>query len=97
MDIRTFLTEIIPIKDKNLKQILEKECKVDIFRQGSSINEVGKIDYYVRFLISGAVRGFIVDKKDNNDDFYDSFRGYHSWIQNVGWKSIRNRVQGFER
>ena len=64
MDTRTFLTEIIPIKDKSLKQILEKECKVDIFRQGSSINEVGKIDNYVRFLINGAVRGYIVDKKD---------------------------------
>ena len=63
MDTRTFLTDIIPIKDKNLKQILEKECRVDVFRQGEAINEVGKIDLYVRFLIFGAVRGYIIDKK----------------------------------
>ena len=64
MDTRTFLTEIIPIKDKKLKRILEKECHIDFFSQGEPINEVGKIDSYVRFLISGAVRGYIVDDKD---------------------------------
>lgn len=63
MDTRTFLTNIIPIKDRKLKAILEKECRVCLFHQGEGINEVGKIDYYVRFLISGAVRGYIVDGK----------------------------------
>ena len=64
MDTRTFLTEIIPIKDRNLKRILEEECRVDTFRQGAAINEAGKVDNYVRFLISGAVRGYIVDEND---------------------------------
>ena len=63
MDTRTFLTEIIPIKDKNLKQILEKKCRVDAFHQGEAINEIGKTDLYVRFLISGAVRGYIIDSR----------------------------------
>ena len=62
MDVETFLTEIIPIKNVTLKRILEKECRVDCFEQGERINEVGKIDYYVRFLIQGAVRGYIIDK-----------------------------------
>lgn len=64
MDTLTFLTSIIAIKDKSLKRILEEECRVDSFHQGETINEVGKIDRYVRFLISGAVRGYIVDAKD---------------------------------
>ena len=63
MDVKTFLTEIIPIKDTELKRILEKQCRIHCFAQGEEINEVGKVDYYVRFLIS-AVRGYIVDKKE---------------------------------
>lgn len=62
MDANSFLTEIVPIKNKELKRILEQECRIDTYSQGESVNEVGKIDQYIRFLIAGAVRGYIVDK-----------------------------------
>ena len=59
MDVTYFLERIIPIKDTALKKILLKVCRVDLFKQGQTINEVGKKDVYVRFLINGAVRGYI--------------------------------------
>lgn len=61
MDKSTFLTKIIPIKNSSLKNILEKQSNIDHYTQGEEINEVGKIDYYIRFLIQGAVRGYIID------------------------------------
>ena len=64
MNVTTFLTEIIPIKNMALKRILEKRCRIDRFVQGEEINEVGRVDYYVRFLVYGAVRGYILDKSD---------------------------------
>ena len=63
MKVEDFLKEVIPIKDKDLLKILKKECRIDYFQHGDSINEVGKIDVYVRFLIAGAVRGYIIDKR----------------------------------
>lgn len=62
MDVKAFLTNIIPIKNIELKKILEKQCKINCFAQGEEINEAGKVDYYIRFLVHGAVRGYIVDK-----------------------------------
>lgn len=63
MDVDTFLTQIIPIHDKELRQILNEEGRIDHFRRGERINKIGEIDKYVRFLIKGAVKGFIPDKK----------------------------------
>lgn len=63
MNTTEFLTQVIPIKDKNLKEILEKECRINLFKQGETINNIGEVDSYVRFLISGAVRGYITDEK----------------------------------
>ena len=62
MNHNEFLTNIIPIKNKKLKKILERDCVISKYKSGETINEVGKIDYYVRFLITGAVRGFVTDK-----------------------------------
>lgn len=63
MNTTEFLTQVMPIKDKNLKEILEKECRINLFEQGEAINKVGEVDLYVRFLISGAVRGYITDEQ----------------------------------
>ena len=63
MNVRDFLTEVIPIENRDLKRILEHECWVDTFRQDEFINEAGKVDQYIRVLISGAVRGYIADKR----------------------------------
>ena len=63
MNVRDFLTEVILINDTELKRILEHECWIETFRQDESINEVGKIDQHIRVLISGAVRGYIADKR----------------------------------
>ena len=65
MDTLTFLSEIIPVQNEKLRRILEKECLTDTFRRGDAINEIGKTDSYVRFLITGTVRGYIVDHKGN--------------------------------
>ena len=65
MNTTEFLTQVIPIKDKNLKNILEKECRINLFKQGEAINKVGEIDLYVRFLIFGVVRGDITDEKNS--------------------------------
>jgi CRP-like cAMP-binding protein len=62
MDVETFLTEIIPIKDQELKRILKEECIIESFQRGEQINKIGEIDKYIRFLITGAVIGFIPDK-----------------------------------
>ncbi len=63
MDAEQFMTEIIPIKDKKLRAILKKECRVEQYNREDTINEVGKVDRYIRFLISGVVRGYITDPK----------------------------------
>lgn len=59
MGVEDFLKYVIPIKSKELKQLLKKECKISTFAKGDNINEIGKVDQYVRFLIEGAVRGYI--------------------------------------
>ena len=61
MKTTDFLEQIIPIKDKELKNLLVHACRIDSFRQGQSINEVWEKDYYIRFLISGVVRGYIIN------------------------------------
>ena len=37
MDANSFLTEIVPIKNKELKRILEQECRIDTYSQGGSL------------------------------------------------------------
>ena len=63
MNVARFLEEIIPIKDKELKEKLEHVCRVDVFERGEHINEVGERDYYVRFIIHGLVRSYIIDSR----------------------------------
>ena len=62
MDVQTFLTEIIPINDPDLRSILEAECRIDIFRQGDPGDELYAADQFIRFLISGTVRKYIIDE-----------------------------------
>ena len=71
MDVQTFLTEIIPIKDPDLRSILEAECRIETFRQGESIDELYTVDAFIRFLISGVIRGYIIDEhgKESTTDF----------------------------
>ncbi len=63
MDAERFLQDVIPIKDEELKKYLIKECTISRYVKGDRINEIGKVDYYVRFLIEGAVHGFILDSR----------------------------------
>ena len=61
MNTIEFLEQIIPIRDNTLKKLLIDVCRIDLFQQGQSINAVGEKDVYVRFLIEGAVRGYIIN------------------------------------
>ena len=56
-----FLRNIIPIKDKELFVLLENVSRIDTFRKGERINNQNELDYYVRFLINGAVRAYIIN------------------------------------
>jgi CRP-like cAMP-binding protein len=60
MDIETFITDIIPIRDKELREILKRECIIESYKKGSRMNELGEPDQYIRFLISGIVRGYFL-------------------------------------
>lgn len=99
MDVGTFLTEIIPIKNRELRRILDQECRIDLFKQNEAINEVGKIDQYIRFLIAGAVRGYIVDKNGkeattvfvtNPGDVIAGSRMLDGSASEIGFKVIQN-------
>ncbi len=61
MNVEEFLRDVIPVNDKELKKILVKKCTILSYRKGDTINAIGEIDYYVKFLIRGAVRGYILD------------------------------------
>ena len=63
MDVNGFITDIIPIRNAELKGYLKQVCRIDVFRRGDHLNEIGEKDRYVRFLIQGAVRGYIVDSQ----------------------------------
>ena len=63
METGTFLTQILPVRNQDLRRILERECRVDDFRKGEMVSEPGKTGRYVRFLISGIVKEFIVDRE----------------------------------
>lgn len=56
-----FLRNIIPINDKELFVLLENVSHIDTFRKGARINNQNELDYYVRFLINGAVRAYIIN------------------------------------
>ncbi len=61
MSVDEFLRDVIPVNNKELKKILLKKCTILSYRKGDTINAIGEIDYYVKFLIRGTVRGYILD------------------------------------
>ena len=56
-----FLREVIPIKDKELFVLLENVSRIDTFPRGVLINKQDELDFYIRFLICGGVRAFIIN------------------------------------
>jgi CRP-like cAMP-binding protein len=74
MDVVTFMTEIIPIKDKRLKAILAKECRIETYKRGDRLNELGEPDQSIRFVISGIVRGYFPGEKGKETTSGFAFR-----------------------
>lgn len=66
-----FLNEILQIKDKELLKRLEKMAFIETFKKGDEINEEGKQDAFIRFLVSGFVRGYLINHqgKENTTCF----------------------------
>ena len=64
MEAAIFLTDFFHIKDCELKNHLTEICQIQDFSKGSHIKDIKEKDDYVRFLISGAVRGYIINSKD---------------------------------
>lgn len=68
---RYFLEEILKIKSQDLLKILEGMSFFETFKKGAEINEEGKQDSYIRFLIDGCVRGYLINNqgKENTTCF----------------------------
>ncbi len=68
---RNFLKDILRIKDPELLRKLEEIAFIETFKKGDEINEHGKQDVYIRFLISGSVRGYLINNqgKENTTCF----------------------------
>ncbi len=66
-----FLREILHIKDKELLKKLEEMAFIETFKKGDEINEEGKQDAFIRFLVSGSVRGYLINHqgKENTTCF----------------------------
>lgn len=58
-----FLQEILKIKDKSLLTQLEKKANIERYKNGEEINEHGRTDVYLRFLIQGLVKGYLVSRE----------------------------------
>ncbi len=63
MDVTDFLNDIIPIQNAELREYLKAECSISTYDKGDFINEIGMTDKYVRFLVKGVVRGYIIDPR----------------------------------
>ena len=58
-----FLQEILKIKDKSLLAELEKIANIQKYQKGEEINEHRKADVYLRFLIQGFIKGYLVNRE----------------------------------
>lgn len=63
LNAEIILTDFFHIRDCELKKHLKEICRIQDFRKGSDIKNIKENDEYVRFLISGTVRGYIVNSK----------------------------------
>ena len=61
MDISTVLKEIMPIRDTELLSIIEAASHIETYSPGDSIKHQGEEELNIRFLISGVIRGFMVN------------------------------------
>ena len=61
MEISTVLKEIIPIRNPELSSIIEASSHIESYKPGDSINIQGEEELNIRFLISGVIRGYMVN------------------------------------
>ncbi len=68
---KSFIKKVLLIKDQELFKRLEKMSFIETFKKGSEINKHGEQDVYIRFLINGYVRGYVINNqgKENTTCF----------------------------
>lgn len=63
MTSNEFLTKIIPVHDPELRKCLVRKAKVETFPPLTSLSNMGEEQFYVRFLITGQVWGYMFDNR----------------------------------
>ena len=58
-----FLTKIIPVQDPQLRECLNRKAKVETYAPFMPLSNMGEEQFYVRFLISGRVWGYMYDSR----------------------------------
>lgn len=64
MKVSDYLKEVIQIRDPELLALLEENSAMESYKARETIESLDKPEYNLRFLVSGAVRGYIIDKFD---------------------------------
>lgn len=63
MELQNFYTETIKISDTQLVQVLTESSQIKVIKKGDMLQYIGSISTELYFLMTGLLRGFLLDAK----------------------------------
>ncbi len=93
MDAETIIMNTFPIRDPEVRSALVSAARIETFQPGEVISHSGDTENYLRLLIKGVVRGYMVDSAGKETTVYFVSEQYQLITGNTLMQGIESDVE----